>query len=284
MPVYNAGHNLQFTLQSILKQSYKNFELIVINDGSTDDSLKILSSFKKNDNRIKIINKSNTGIVDSLNIGLTVCKYDLIIRHDAEDISHIHRFHYLVNAMLCYPDISCISSLCYTFNDDFKMTGLFPLKRITNINELIDRNRVVIAHPSVIYRKNDILKVGGYPNILHSEDFFLWKQMRKNGLIFKHINIPIYAFLKTNRGITYNNYQIQLANFFSISSENVLNANIRKIIKLIHKRDKIVYGVGNELSFSIMNLYYYAIKLYVKMQLKKFKKYESGFGDYLSAR
>ena len=91
MPVYNGEQFLDKSINSILNQTFNNFEYIIINDGSTDDSLKIIESYE--DSRIKIINFSkNMGIAAALNNGLNVAKGDYIARQDQDDISHPERF------------------------------------------------------------------------------------------------------------------------------------------------------------------------------------------------
>ena len=91
MPVYNGEQFLDKSINSVLDQTFNNFEYIIINDGSTDDSLKIIESYE--DSRIKIINFSkNMGISAALNNGLNVAKGDYIARQDQDDISHPERF------------------------------------------------------------------------------------------------------------------------------------------------------------------------------------------------
>ena len=91
MPVYNGVQFLDRSIKSILSQTFYNFEYIIINDGSTDGSLKIINSYK--DSRIKIINYSkNMGITFALNNGLNIAKGDYIARQDQDDISLPNRF------------------------------------------------------------------------------------------------------------------------------------------------------------------------------------------------
>ena len=91
MPVYNGDQFLDKSIKSVLNQTFNNFEYIIINDGSTDDSLKIIKSFE--DSRIKIINFStNMGITAALNNGLNAAKGYYIARQDQDDISHLERF------------------------------------------------------------------------------------------------------------------------------------------------------------------------------------------------
>ena len=90
MPVYNSERYLKEAIDSILNQSYKNFELLIINDGSTDSSIDIIKSY--NDSRIKLINNDcNKGLPYTRNLGLKLAKGDYIAIMDSDDISYIHR-------------------------------------------------------------------------------------------------------------------------------------------------------------------------------------------------
>ena len=85
LPVYNCETYLNRCLDSLLNQTFENIEIIAINDGSTDRSLEILDIYAKNDNRIKVINKKNTGVSDTRNIGLDESKGDYIVFVDSDD-------------------------------------------------------------------------------------------------------------------------------------------------------------------------------------------------------
>ena len=91
-PIYNASNYLDESLQSILSQTYKDFEVILINDGSTDDSLDKCKKYQKEDSRIKIINNKHQGLTKSLNDGIKYSTGKFIARQDADDISKVNRF------------------------------------------------------------------------------------------------------------------------------------------------------------------------------------------------
>ena len=92
MPVYNAERFLNFSIKSILKQTYSDFEFIIINDGSTDNSMNIINHYEKIDNRIKVINQKNLGVTRALINGIKNSKGKYIARMDADDISLPQRF------------------------------------------------------------------------------------------------------------------------------------------------------------------------------------------------
>jgi glycosyltransferase involved in cell wall biosynthesis len=86
MPAYNAGKYIHEAISSVLAQSFTNFELLIVNDGSTDDTLAVISSF--NDARIRVINQTNKGVAAALNNGLQHAQAPYIARFDADDICY----------------------------------------------------------------------------------------------------------------------------------------------------------------------------------------------------
>ncbi len=98
MPVFNAASTLADTLNSILQQSFKNWELIAVNDGSTDDSLEILEYYAAQDHRIRIINKINGGAAAARNMGMEQARGTWVLFHDSDDIAHLDMLQKLLEA------------------------------------------------------------------------------------------------------------------------------------------------------------------------------------------
>ncbi|HEX5242322.1 MAG TPA: glycosyltransferase family 2 protein, partial [Tepidisphaeraceae bacterium] len=92
MPVYNCQRHLAAAMESVLAQTFHDFELIAVDDGSQDKTLKILRQFEKKDSRIRVLSRPNTGIVGALNDGLAMAQADLIARMDGDDICLPERF------------------------------------------------------------------------------------------------------------------------------------------------------------------------------------------------
>ena len=92
VPIYNAENNLEKCLDSIIDQTYKNLELILINDGSTDGSLKICNKYKKNDNRIRLFSKENNGVSSARNLGISMAKGHYITFVDADDYLDLNAY------------------------------------------------------------------------------------------------------------------------------------------------------------------------------------------------
>ena len=157
VPVYNAQNYLHETIESVLLQTYEKFELIIVNDGSTDNSEKIVRQFQKKDKRIILRNFKNSGIASALNNGIQIAKGKYIARLDADDISLPHRIKKQVEFMEANPSVDVCGSwveIFGEFNDNFICK--FP----TNDKQLKTKLlfSVPFAHPSVII-KHKLLKI-----------------------------------------------------------------------------------------------------------------------------
>jgi glycosyltransferase involved in cell wall biosynthesis len=173
LPVYNAELFLKEAIESIINQSYSNFEFIIINDGSTDNSENIILSF--NDPRIRYIkNDTNIKLIATLNKGIALSNGEYIIRMDADDISLPNRIDEQVIFMNSHPDVG----VCGTF---IKVLGGDKNEKIVSFETEHDAIQFKLffsnymTHSSVIIRKSIIKdNVLSYKNYLHAEDYKLW--------------------------------------------------------------------------------------------------------------
>ena len=150
MPVYNGKKYLRDAMDSILSQNYTDFEFLIINDGSADDSQKIIDSYS--DKRIRSLNnEKNIGLVKTLNKGMDAAKGEYIVRMDCDDVSLKNRLSVQVLFMECQPSLGASGSFYYLLLNGKKAVADFPQSR-----EEIECFMVFnspIAHPSAIIRK-----------------------------------------------------------------------------------------------------------------------------------
>lgn len=178
LPVYNCEKYIAAAVQSILEQTYTHFELLIIDDCSTDTTLQICKSF--DDERIQIIEKEkNTGYVNSLNQGLKIAKGDYIARMDADDISLPTRFEKQVAFLEKNKEIV----LCGTA---FKIIDTNTIISVPEFNEDIVIGMLQeckIAHPTVMLRFSFIKKhqLSYNTEMMPAEDYDLWVSMLQNG-------------------------------------------------------------------------------------------------------
>lgn len=187
LSTYNEEKYIAKSIQSILDQSYPYFEFIIVNDGSTDNTLQIIKSFV--DSRIVIIDKPNTGLPDSLNEGIKAAKYDWIARMDGDDIAAPNRFETQVQ----YIDdsVGVIGGQFKTIDENDKLSNTSisskPLKYSTCKWWLL-LGMSPLAHPTVLIRKSCLLEHGGYDtNFRAAQDMELWGRLSPD---VKIINIP----------------------------------------------------------------------------------------------
>ena len=177
IPVYNADKYLGEAIDSILNQDFTDFELIVINDGSTDESEAIVNSY--NDARIIYVkNSENIKLIDTLNKGLALCRGQFIARMDADDISYRSRLKEQVSFLRSNPKIGVLGSYYRKINE----TGGY-LNGVVQLSESHEEiycdflfKSCPIVHPSVLIRKSVLKNLNPIfkKEFLHAEDMDLW--------------------------------------------------------------------------------------------------------------
>ena len=202
LPVFNGEKFLLEALNSILKQSYKNLEVIIINDGSTDDSEEIIARFS--DSRIRYLkNEQNMGLIASLNRGLEECSGEFIARLDADDIMHPDRISKQVEYLLKYPDVGVVGSH-WTYIDSLgKIIGEHKTYvgkiRCSLLSIITGENPV--GHPAVTIRSSVLKDMSvKYGDFRDAEDLHLWFELLGKGVFFD--NVPenlIYYRVHTNQ-------------------------------------------------------------------------------------
>ena len=183
MPVYNAGKYIRDAIESVLSQTFTDFELLIINDGSTDDTEKIIETF--DDPRITIVKQTNKGIAIALNQGLQLSRAPYIARFDADDICYNNRLEIQYRFMAAHPaNIIAGSAVDYT---DMYGNYIFTYLPPACSNEAIQKLNYAecpFIHSSVIYKKEIIVDCGGYNMNAHNfEDHFLWRKAMEKGQV-----------------------------------------------------------------------------------------------------
>jgi glycosyltransferase involved in cell wall biosynthesis len=218
MSVYNSQDYLDDAIKSILTQTYKNFEFLIIDDGSTDDSLKIINSYK--DKRIRVVSRENKGLVYSLNQGLKLAKGEFIARQDSDDISLPHRLEKEIVFLENNDNIGMVGSNYTIINTQGKK--LVTTNVFTHPNDLklaqIACNQ--FGHGSVMMRKKTVLKCGGYDSrVGHVEDYHLWNRISRVADI-ANIEEPLYLYRTNPEGITQQNHELQIQQTFKVRDES----------------------------------------------------------------
>ena len=251
-PIYNASNYLDESLQSILSQTYKDFEVILINDGSTDDSLDKCKKYQKEDSRIKIINNKHQGLTKSLNDGIKYSTGKFIARQDADDISKVNRFEKQIN----WFSLSNNRVLCGTNGYVVSPNGKIRQNNVITFshNKIISKLKYTncFMHTSVMFLRLAAEKFNFYnENLKYAQDYDLWWKLSTLGEVG---NIPeklvIVKGLKDS--ITLNKANEQTLDFISSSVEYLKHINM--INKSTSFKKSVNYGANEHKK--IMEFFY----------------------------
>ena len=226
MPVYNGGLFLGLAVESILKQTWIDFELIIIDDGSTDRSADVIRSFR--DQRIVLIDRmKNEGVVVSANQGLKLARGQYIARMDQDDISVVHRFERQVEFLDAHPSVGLVGSSYVLIDDQGKVLRRRELKtRDADIKKALWEEHQ-FCHGAVMYRKACLDQVGLYRDrVRYAEDYDLFFRIAEKWEV-ANISEPLYQLRMNLQSISSVNRfeQIRHAELVKILARQRQNAS-----------------------------------------------------------
>jgi glycosyltransferase involved in cell wall biosynthesis len=188
IPVWHAVRFLPAALESILAQTFPDFEVIAIDDGTSDGSADVLAAFAARDHRVRVVRQENQGIVASLNRALGLARGAFIARMDHDDVSRPDRFAKQIAFLRQHPEVDLVSGAMDVIDQDgnYLRTEVPPTLPAALASELLYRN--CICHPAVMARTEALRKVGGYrKNAQLAEDYDLWLRLSEVGQV---ANLP----------------------------------------------------------------------------------------------
>lgn len=243
MSVYNGESYLEEAIESILNQTYQNFEFIIVDDASNDGSLSIIKNYS--DERIKVIqNQDNIGLTRSLNNGLKSAKGEYIARQDADDISLKNRFEKQMDCLKEHPDVVLLGTSYYTI-DEFgnKLGKRLRLKNPT-FDDMMRAN--TFTHGSVIFKKDRICELGGYnPIFKYRQDYFLWLKVIKT---FKAMNLTEPLYVSRLHPGTIGSKSTEKAELYAILAKKLINGELdQDFLKNVEKKGILhIYSILTE--------------------------------------
>lgn len=187
LPFHNAGPTLAETLTSICRQTFKDFELLAVDDHSTDQGRSILERLAAKDPRVRLLDSPFRGLVPALNLGLLSATAPLVARMDADDLMHPERLQRQAETLGRNPDLALVGSATRAFPASEISGGFREYLRWQNQcnNPYQIHDEIYIespfAHPSVMFRKPVVMALGGYRDGPFPEDYELWLRMRHAG-------------------------------------------------------------------------------------------------------
>lgn len=195
---YNAEKYLSYSIKSVLNQTFKDFELILINDGSTDNSLEIAKNY--NDPRIRIYSDGlNKGLAERLNELVRMSQGEYFARMDADDIMHYNRIQEQVNFLESHKEIDVLGSDVYTINTRNEVKGKISYERSPNNIEDICKHRCFI-HPSIMAKRQWFLDNPYNVDAIRMEDFELWTRTFNH---YHFYNLPTHLLFYRTEGLPY---------------------------------------------------------------------------------
>lgn len=195
MPVYNAGRFLAPAIESILHQTFTDFELVIVNDGSSDGSGEIIDAFAAQDDRIVCSHQSNQGLVSALNRLLRLARAPLIARLDGDDISLPDRLQLQFDTLQADQNLTVVGGHVQIIDQDgaFLFSSFAPVGQRKIAKDIMLHSP--LTHSAVMMRKKAIMDVGGYrPAYESAEDYDLWLRLFDAGYVIDNLNCFVVRY------------------------------------------------------------------------------------------
>ena len=224
---YNYGKFIKKAIDSVLNQTFKNFELIIIDDGSKDKSAKIIKQFQ-NKNKIKVVFQKNKGLIVSNNLALRMSNAKYIMRLDSDDWLDPHALEIMVNILERNKKISLVFPDYYEVDKNGKIIGQVRRHDFKKV-KLLDQP----AHGAcTMIRKENLLDIGGYDEEFNCQDgYYLWLKFIKKYVV-RNVNLPLFYYRQHQNSLTNNSKRI-LFNRSRIIRKLQKKENTKKIVALL---------------------------------------------------
>jgi glycosyltransferase involved in cell wall biosynthesis len=194
IPFFNEEKYIEDSMKTVLDQTFTDFEIIMVNDGSTDGSMEIVKKYAARDNRIRLIGMKRSGLAAALNAGIEAASGEYIARMDADDIMHRERLGLQYEYMSANPDVSVLSSLVTAFPENMVSPNMqYYINWLNSITTdyTIKRDIFIespVPHPTVMLKRDELIGLGGYCDNGMPEDYDLWLRYYAAGKKFHKID------------------------------------------------------------------------------------------------
>ena len=278
VPIYNVEKYLDRCINSIINQSYKNLEIILVNDGSTDDSLKICEKYKLIDNRIKIINKKNGGLSDARNYGIDVAKGKYISFVDSDDLIHIDMYKILYDVIstknsdiaICRYKKFNINNGNYIIYDSKKKKRNIKFNCVSNeyaLGKCLNTKQFTVSAWSKLY-KRELFNNLKFPVGTEMEDWAIIVDLMIKSKKVVMINQKLYYYFYRNNSIINGKFKEN-----DLKLENIFIRNLQLV-------DKNFPSLHNQAKTNLTANYFYVIDKMIKSDVVDSHKKE--FDDVVS--
>jgi glycosyltransferase involved in cell wall biosynthesis len=219
LPVRNEEHLLQAALISLFRQTMTDWELVAVNDGSSDASAAILDTAARSDARVRVLHRPPEGLVPALNAGLEACRAPLVARMDSDDICHPRRL--TLQAAYCdaHPETTLVGCRVRHVPRQQLRAGMLAYE--TWQNSLLDHAAIMrdlfvespFTHPSVMFRRDVVQTLGGYRDCGWPEDYDLWLRLARSGARFARLPATLLYWRDRPQRLTRTAHVYSLAAF-----------------------------------------------------------------------
>lgn len=225
MPFKNAVDFIGDCLNSITNQSYANWELIAVNDNSTDAGRTVVQQYAANDDRIRLFENPHSGIISALQFGLNKCHGTFVSRMDADDLMPPNRLLKMVQALACASQKTVVTGLVQYFSAEAVSSGYKKYEHWLNLVQLTQSHReniyreCVVASPNWIMRREESLAMGGFANLNYPEDYHLAFKWYQHNFHFKVIPEITLLWREHPKRTSRNSEHYQQEAFFKMKIE-----------------------------------------------------------------
>jgi glycosyltransferase involved in cell wall biosynthesis len=268
IPAFNSAAFIAKTLESALAQTHPPAEVIVINDGSTDETLQIVQGFG---DRVRCISQENRGLPGARNTGIENAEYEWIALLDADDLWRADKLELQAAAILANPAADFVYTSCYTFYGD-RMEKLLSAPPAFQVKQKL-QTLVPFVPSSAVFRRSKAIEVGGFdPTMRLTEDWDMWHRLINAGTEFAAVLEPVTLYRRSPTGLTHQQAALKLEYEKLVVRKYI--ARDASLVERWGKRTRVISrlegeaaivmretGSGNHLTHMLISLFRYPLPL-----------------------
>ena len=244
LPCYNAEKTLVEALESLARQTLADFEIVAVEDGSTDGTLALLQAWARREARLRLLTQPHGGIIAALNNGLAACRAPLVARMDADDRAHPERLARQVQFLDAHPELAVAGCLVSGFPEEQVGEGFhLYIEWLNSLRTDADMRRELfvespLAHPSVVFRREWVERLGGYQEHGWPEDYDLWMRLYLAGAHFGKVPELLLDWREDPERLTRRDSRYAQENFLRLKAHYLMQG------PLAGRKAVFIWGAG----------------------------------------